>query len=87
MAIKTKFHIFSENIYPEWEIDEKKYITSAKKLLKYYLSKESVYADCALNGFEYNTISFDILYLPESKTRELSSARFFARLCTENMYL
>ncbi len=72
MAIKTKFHIFSENIYPEWEINEKKYITSVKKLLKYYLSKESVYADCALNGFEYNTISFDILYCDSQKTHEIN---------------
>ena len=31
MAIK--FHIFSENIYPDWEIDEKKFITIARKVL------------------------------------------------------
>jgi len=68
----TKFHIFSENIYPDWEISERKYIERAKKILKYYLSKPDVYESCALNGFEYNTISFDFLYCDSVKTHEIN---------------
>ena len=68
----TKLLIFSENIYPDWEIDERKYINRAKKLLKYYLSKPSVYEACALNNFDYNTISFDFLYCDSVKTHEIN---------------
>ncbi len=72
ISMATKFHIFSENIYPDWEISERKYIERAKKILKYYLSKPDVYAACALNGFEYNTISFDFLYCDSAKTHEIN---------------
>jgi len=36
-----KFNIFSENIYPDWELDERKFIGIAKKLLKYYLQNDT----------------------------------------------
>ena len=68
----TKFHIFSENIYPDWEINERKYIDRAKKILKYYLSKPEVYVSSALEGFDYNTISFDFLYCDSVKTHEIN---------------
>lgn len=71
MAI-IKYNIFSENIFPDWEISERKYIDRAKKLLKYYLSKPEVYSACALNGHEYNTISFDFLYCDSVKTHEIN---------------
>lgn len=68
----TKFHIFSENIYPDWRINERKYIDKAKKILKYYLSKPEVFEACALKGFDYNTISFDFLYCDSSKTHQIN---------------
>lgn len=68
----TKFHIFSENIYPDWKINERKYIDKAKKILKYYLSKSEVFEACALKGFDYNTISFDFLYSDSSKTHQIN---------------
>ena len=68
----TKFHIFSENIYSDWEIDERKYIDRAKKILKYYLSKPDVYDSCALKGFDYNTVSFDFLYCDSVKTHQIN---------------
>lgn len=70
MAIK--YHIFSENIFPDWEIDEKKQIDIAKKIIKFYLSKPEVFENCALKGFEYNTISFDFLYCDSTKTHEIN---------------
>ena len=39
MTKTTKINIFSENIFPSLEIDEKKYIDRAKKILKFYLSE------------------------------------------------
>lgn len=68
----TKFLIFSENIYPDWEIDERKYINRAKKLLKYYLSKPDVFESCALFGHDFNTVSFDFLYCDSVKTHEIN---------------
>lgn len=68
----TKFHIFSENIYSDWEIDEKKIIQLAKKILKYYLAKPDVYDKSTLLGLDFNTISFDILYCDSVKTHEIN---------------
>ena len=43
MKTKTpELHVFSENIYPEWEIDEKKFIDIAKKIFNFYISLEEV---------------------------------------------
>lgn len=68
----TKYHIFSENIYDSWQIDEKKFVDVAKNILKFYLSQSEVYKKSCLNFFEYNTISFDFLYCDSSKTHEIN---------------
>lgn len=66
------FHIFSENIYDNWEVDEKKCIDTAKKIIKFYLNQPEIKANSALKGFEYKTISFDILYCDSLKTHEIN---------------
>lgn len=63
-------NIFSENIYEGWEVDEKKFIDIAKKILDFYLSE--VLEQSCLNGFEYDTISFDFLYCDRKKTHEIN---------------
>lgn len=68
----TKYNIFSENIFKDKNIDEKKFIDYAKKILKYYLSISDVYSSCCLNGFDYNTVSFDFLYCDSVKTHEIN---------------
>ncbi len=68
----TKYHIFSENIYDSWQIDEKFFIDTAKKILKFYLSLSDVYEKSCLNSFDYNTISFDFLYCDSVKTHEIN---------------
>ncbi len=70
MAIK--YLIFSENIFSDWELDEKKFINIAKKILKYYLSKPDVYEKSTLCGHDYNKISFDFLYCDSQKTHEIN---------------
>lgn len=69
-AKMNKLNIFSENIYDEWEIDEKRFIDIAKSILKFYFS-EVLELSC-LNGFEYDTISFDFLYCDSKKTHEIN---------------
>ena len=68
----TKYNIFSENIYPDWNINEKTFIDIAKKILKFYLSIEEVYEKSCLNGFDYKVISFDFLYCDSVKTHEIN---------------
>ena len=68
----TKYNIFSENIYDSWQIDEKFFIDTAKKILKFYLSLTEVYEKSCLSSFEYNTVSFDFLYCDSIKTHEIN---------------
>ena len=68
----TKYNIFSENIYDSWQIDEKFFIDTAKKILKFYLSLTEVYEKSSLSSFDYNTVSFDFLYCDSIKTHEIN---------------
>jgi probable rRNA maturation factor len=68
----TKYNIFSENIYDSWQIDEKFFIDTAKKFLKFYLSLTEVYEKSCLSSFDYNTVSFDFLYCDSIKTHEIN---------------
>lgn len=68
----VKKNIFSENIYPDWEIDEKFFIDIAKKILKFYLNQPEVTENCCLNGFDFYTVSFDFLYCDSVKTHKIN---------------
>lgn len=63
-------NIFTENIYPDWAINEKKCIINTRKIVKYYL-KNLLNASC-LNELDFNTISFDILFCDSKKTHEIN---------------
>lgn len=67
---KTKINVFSENIFDEREINEKKFIDIAKKVLRFYM--EEVFETSCLLGHEFNTISFDFLYCDSKKTHEIN---------------
>lgn len=65
-----EINIFTENIFENWQINEKKYIEKAREVFRYYLSK--IEKNSCLNGFEFDTISFDILYCSSEKTHEIN---------------
>lgn len=67
-----KINIFSENIYSEREVDEKKFIQIARKILKFYLKQPEILENCCLKGEEFDTISFDFLYCDSAKTHEIN---------------
>lgn len=67
----TKLNIFSENI-TDIEIDEKKAINLAKKILKFYLEDAKIFGLSCLAGQKFNTLSFDILYTDNKKTHEIN---------------
>ena len=62
-----KINIFSENIFPDWNINEKRFIQTAKKILKFYLEQPEINENCCLQGQVFNTISFDFLYCDSAK--------------------
>lgn len=66
----TTINLFSENIYSDWEIDEKYFIDKAREILNFYMSE--VYEKSCLNGFDFDTISFDFLYCDSVKTHEIN---------------
>lgn len=70
----TKLNIFSENIYKDWEIDEKHFIDLSKKIFKFYLTlPEITNSECfCLAGYDYNCISFDFLYCSGEKTHQIN---------------
>lgn len=73
MTQKTKINIFSENIHDQIEIDEKKALTVAKKILKSYMNDMKICLKSCLSGQVFDTISFDILYCNNEKTLEINN--------------
>jgi len=67
-----KINIFSENIYEPVELPEKKYIQTAKNILKFYLKQPEVNGNCCLTGLEYTSITFDFVYCSSQKTHEIN---------------
>lgn len=65
-------NIFSENLYSEIEIDEKKFIGIAKKIFEFYLANKEVYKTSCLNEQEFSTISFDFVYCNNEKTHKIN---------------
>ena len=65
-----KINVFSENICENFDIKERKFINIAKRILRFYLGE--IYEKSCLNGFEFDTITFDILYCDSIKTHEIN---------------
>ena len=63
-------NIFTENIYPNWEIDELKAITVGRNVFNYYL--KNLFDKSCLSGFDFETITFDILFCDSSKTHQIN---------------
>lgn len=68
----TKINVFSENIYEEFEVNEKKAIEIAKKVIKFYLKDKNIFEKSCLYGFDFKILSFDILYCDNKKTLEIN---------------
>ena len=66
-----KINVFSENIHESISISERKFLVYAKKILRYYISQD-FFKNSAVYGFEYNTLTFDILYCDNQKTHEIN---------------
>lgn len=67
-----EINIFSENIHEAIEVDEKKAIDVAKQVLEFYLSQKDIFNNSCLFKYNYNCISFDILYCDSEKTHQIN---------------
>ncbi len=65
-----QINIFTENIYSSWDINELEVINIGRRIFKYYLSE--LIDDSCLNGFTFDSITFDILFCESSKTHEIN---------------
>lgn len=66
----TTVNVFTENLYSDWDIDERKCIIYTRKIVKYFIKK--FLDESCLNGFDFDTISFDILFCDSKKTHEIN---------------
>ena len=66
----TIINIFTENIYSEWEIDERDIIVKTRSLLEFLIRK--LEKKCCLYKKKYNTITLDIVFCDSKKTQELN---------------
>ena len=72
MKNKIEKNIFSENIHKGLSVNEKKAIDVARKILDVYLEEEHIFKDSCLFGYEFDCISFDILYCDNEKTHQIN---------------
>lgn len=63
-------NIFTENIYEDWELDEVKIISIGRKIVRYYL--ENLIEKSCLNGYDFDTLTFDILFCDSKKTHQIN---------------
>lgn len=69
MSDKT-INIFTENIYPDWELDEFEIIKNTRKIVRYYLDQLTDIS--CLEGFDFDTLTFDILFCDSEKTHQIN---------------
>ncbi len=70
--IKPTINIFSENIYPDWDVNQAKLINIARSVLEYYIARADIFEHSCLYNQEFDTISFDILYCDGEKTHQIN---------------
>ena len=66
----TTINIFTENIFSDWKLDEKDVIEKTRIMLEFYISK--LKKDSCLEGYEYDSITLDIVFCDSEKTHELN---------------
>lgn len=68
--MEKEINIFTENIYSDWELDEVEIIENTRKIVRFYL--EQLTNISCLEGFDFNTLTFDILFCDSKKTHQIN---------------
>ncbi len=66
----TAYNIFTENIFPDWNVDEKDVIDKTRRMLEYYIA--NLGEQSCLFEKEYDSITLDIVFTDSEKTHELN---------------
>ena len=66
----TIYNIFTENIFTNWNVNEKDVIEKTRKLLEFYIS--NLGKNSCLAGYDYDSITLDIVFCDSEKTHELN---------------
>ena len=66
------FNIYTENEYPEWEIDSEKISKTAEEIFNFYMTVPEIANNSCLKNYEFDTISFDFLFCDSKKTHEIN---------------
>ena len=66
----TTINIFTENIFPDWDLDEKDVIDKTRKMLKHYI--KNLGSKSCLAKQKYKSITLDIVFCDSTKTHELN---------------
>ena len=68
----TNLNIELENEYISLKLDEGKLLELTKKIFDFYMSCPEIIDSCCLSGYEYNSVSFDILFCDNIKTHKIN---------------
>jgi len=66
----TIINIFTENIFPDWKLNEKDVIEKTRRMLEFYIS--NLKEKSCLEGYKYDSITLDIVFCDSEKTHELN---------------
>lgn len=67
-----KFNLYIENQYQDWNIDTDKYLKITQDIFDFYMSCPEIKDYCCLKKYNYDTISFDILFTDSQATHEIN---------------
>ncbi len=68
----TKLNIFIENSYPEYEIDEVSIYNDVIKIADFLFNDNALLSKSCLLNYEYETISFDIVFTDNEKIQNIN---------------
>ena len=66
----TVINIFTENVFDNWQVNEKDIIEKTRKMLNFYISK--IGNESCLNEEKFSSITLDIVFCDSKKTQELN---------------
>lgn len=66
----TTINIFTENIFPDWKLDEKDIIKKTRKMLQFCIA--TLEEQSCLRDYEYDSITLDLVFCDSSKTHDLN---------------
>lgn len=65
-------NVYIENTYDSWKPDCDSLVKVAQNILDFYMKCPEISEYCALNGYEYNKVSFDFLFCDSDQTHQIN---------------